>query len=81
MRKAVMSLPAADKPVWEIRMKGGGVPPRSASCVVSVAVYQGKQCQLAGPACHAGAGVPTPPRANPGHLGLFVSKACILGSR
>lgn len=61
MRKAVMSLPAADKSVWEIKMKGGGVPLRSAGCVVSVAVYRGKQCQLAGPACHAGAGVPTPP--------------------
>lgn len=62
MRKAVMSLPAADKSVWEIKMRGGGVPLRSASCVVSVAVYRGKQGQLAGPACRDGAGFPTPPR-------------------
>lgn len=61
MRKAVMSLPAADKSVWEIKMKGGRVPLRSAGCVVSVAVYRGKQCQLAGPARLAGAGVPRPP--------------------
>lgn len=45
-----MSLPAADKSVWEIKMKGGGVPLRSAGCLVSVAVYRGKQCQPADPA-------------------------------
>lgn len=82
MRKAVMSLPVADKSVWEIKMKGGGVPLRSAGCLVSVAVYRGKHCQPAGPAYHAGAGFPTPPSGvDPHHLGLFVSKGCFLGSR
>jgi hypothetical protein len=32
VRKAVMSLPAADKSVWEIKIRGGGVPLRSAGC-------------------------------------------------
>lgn len=68
VRKAVMSLPAADKSVWEIKMKGGGVPLRSAGCVVSVAVHWGKQCrpagpayQPAGPAYRAWGVLPTPP--------------------
>lgn len=45
------------------------MPLRSAGCLVSVAVYRGKQCQPAGPACHAGAGFPTPPGGvDLGHL-------------
>lgn len=58
-----------------------GVPLRSSGCLVSVAVYRGKHCQPAGPACRVGAGFPTPPSGvDPSHLGLFVSKGCILGS-
>lgn len=60
MRKAVMSLPAADKSVWEIKMEGGGVPLRSAVSLVSVAVYRGKQCQPAGPACRLELAFPHP---------------------
>lgn len=55
-----MSLPAADKSVWEIKMEGGGVPLRSAVSLVSVAVYRGKQCQPAGPACRLELAFPHP---------------------
>lgn len=77
-----MSLPAADKSVWEIKMKGGRAPLRSAGCVFSVAVYRGKQCQPAAPPAMQELAFPHTPRGvDPGHLGLFVSKGCILGSR